>query len=106
METMAERYVRYYRDWVDMTPEQHEHTGHNFTDFADYARDRAEADGVALTYIGWWNCKPCTESQGVVIPNTRSVFAVMEFDDGSFAMSPKHLGYGLPALQWITGRPQ
>ena len=105
METMAERFVRYYVDWTNITPEQHERSGSTFTDFNDYGSARAAADGAEFTYLQWWNCKPCTEEQGVPYPNTRSSFAVIEFDDGTFAMSPSHqLERG--ERRWITGRPQ
>lgn len=102
--TMADRFVRYYREWANLDWEDHERSGGTFTDFTEYARTKADAEGGhPLTYLQWWNCKPCTVQQGVAIPNIRASFAVVEFDDGSYAMSPNHeLEDG---RRWIVGRP-
>jgi hypothetical protein len=101
--TMAALFVRYYGEWQDLTPEQHELTGDTFTDFAEFARGKADAEGVDLDYLQWWNCKPCTDQQGIVIPNTRSAFAVMEFGDGSYAFSPNHEHD--QRRRWLAGKP-
>ena len=100
--TMAERFVRYYNDWLNITPDQHELNGDTFTDFSEYARTRSEVDGADLTYIQWWNCRPCTEEQGAPIPNTISAFAAIEFDDGSYAFSPRKAG---EPRRWLLGVP-
>lgn len=102
--TMAERFVAAYREWADLSPDQHEQTGGTFTDFNEFARTKADADGWPLTYLQWWNCKPCTEQQGVVIPNTVSSFAVIEFDDGSYAMSANHQLHD-GGRRWLVGTP-
>lgn len=100
--TMAERFLAYYREWANLTPEDHERSGGTFTDLSEFARARAAAAGSELSYLQWWNCKPCTEQQGAPIPNTVSEFAVIEFHDGSYAFSPRP---EQGERRWLVGVP-